>query len=470
MGLIHLAPHLEAHGYTVVIIDQFADPEWEKKFEESLEERPVCFGVTSMTGPQLRQAIGISRRVKEKDSGIPVVWGGVHTSIRPVEVLENNYVDVVVIGEGEVTLAELTDALVEGHSLSEVKGIGYKEGDRQFFTGSRPFLDLAQEPDPAYHLIDMANYHEDIMGVDHMHLFGSRGCIYDCAYCWDPVVNQRKHRVTAPGRIAEQMIRIIRDYGIRGFVFGDDNFFIDMEWAHEVLEGIVRAGLDVHLGKVFIRADTASRMGKETLDLMVRAGVKRVVIGAESGDPRILKLIKKRISVDEIIAANRTLRPYPIRPAFLFMMGLPTETPAEVEKTVRLAEQLMRENPSATRSFNRYTPFPGTELFKMVVQMGFREPARLEEWAKLNYRNLPADCSWISPETRKLVSILDYALMCDKHDNALGEVKKADPLSVALAKIYGPLARYRIRSMDTRLPIEPILTKTIRKVIGRDRG
>jgi len=273
-----------------------------------------------------------------------------------------------------------------------------------------------------------------------------------------------------PEKVLEMMARVVRNYGIRGFLLGDDNFFIDLEWAHDVLERIVRSGLDVHLGKVNIRADTLCRLEDEFLDLMVRAGVKRVVIGAESGDPRILELIKKRISVDEILEANRKLIPYGIRPAYQFMMGLPTETPAEVEKTVRLAERLMRENPKASRSINRYTPFPGTELYKMVVEKGFREPARLEEWASINYRNLPSDSPWISRETGRLVALLDYALMCDKQDNSLGEVvKKADPLSVLLAKLYGPLARYRVRSMDTRLPIEPILTGTIRRVIGRDR-
>lgn len=469
LALMHLAPPLEKKGYSVTIIDQFVDHSWRKNLDLALKEEPICFGVTSMTGAQIFRAVEICRIVRTQCPGLPLVWGGVHATIKPAQTLENPFVDILVIGEGEETFAELVEALESGSPLGQVNGIGYKEGGRQHFTPPRPFIDLNQAPDPAFHLVDMSRYQEKILGVNHTRIICSRGCIYDCAYCWDPVFHQRKHRVMDPEKVLNQMTRVVKDYGIQGFVFGDDNFFIDLNWAHNILERVVESTLNFHIGKLLIRADTVCRLDKDFLDLLVRAGVKRVVIGAESGSPRILRLIKKRITTEEIIESNRKLGPYPIGPAYLFMMGIPTETPEEVKMSVRLSEQLMKENPRATRAFNIYTPFPGTELYDMVVKMGFPEPKRLEEWAGFNYRNIYGNTPWITPETRKLVSILDYALMCSPRDNNLGKIRRDEPFSVLMASIYGPAARYRVRTMDTRLPIEPYIIRGIRKIMGRDR-
>jgi radical SAM superfamily enzyme YgiQ (UPF0313 family) len=468
LSLLHLAGPLEQQGYSVAIIDQFCDPNWEKKFERALESRPICVGVTCMTGPQIKSAVGFCRSMKKEYPDIPIVWGGIHATIKPVQVLDNPWVDIVAIGEGEETLVELVKALEAGHPLDSIKGIGYKDGEDHHFTEARPFCDLNRMPELAYHLVDMDSATENLMGVDHIHLITSRGCIYDCAYCWDPVFHKRKHRAIEAGKVVDQMSRVVKKYGIRGFIFGDDNFFIDLDWAHDVLEKVLDAGLDIHIGKVFIRADTVCRLDKGFIDLMIKAGIRRVVIGAESGNPRILRLIKKRISVDEIIQSNLKLMSYPVRPAYLFMLGLPTETPEEVGDTVKLAERLMKDNPGATRSFNLYTPFPGTELFNKVVEMGYREPERLEDWEKISYRRLPKESPWLFPDTRKLIKILDYALMCHKQDNSLGGIKSADPFSALLAKVYGPAARYRVRSLSTKFPIEPYIIGALRRIIGRD--
>jgi hypothetical protein len=116
-----------------------------------------------------------------------------------------------------------------------------------------------------------------------------------------------------------------------------------------------------------------------------------------------------------------------------------------------------------------YTPFPGTELYQKVIEMGFHEPEALRDWASFNYRNVYGETPWIDDETRRLVSILDYALMTSPRDNNLGKIKKDEPLSVLLARLYRPLAQYRVRSLDSRLPLEPFLIRNLRRIMGRDR-
>src|SRR4030042_2983277 len=140
--------------------------------------------------------------------------------------------------------------------------------------------------------------------------------------------------------VLSRIKHISRDYNIRGFLFTDDNFFIDMNRAYDILSEIVRADLNITIGKLQIRADEICRMDRDFLELLVNAGVKRIHVGVESGSQRILDLIKKGETVGKVIEAKRKLPPYPIVPLYLFMMGLPTHTPDELAQSIRLAVQL----------------------------------------------------------------------------------------------------------------------------------
>src|SRR5262249_29148980 len=159
-------------------------------------------------------------------------------------------------------------------------------------------------------------------GVDHISFNSSRGCTFRCSFCWDPVMHKRTWRAMRPETVVQHLEHILRDHGIRGFLFTDDHFFIDLKRARAILEQIVAADLDLTISKLQIRADTICRMTPDFLELLVRAGVKRLTIGVESGSQRVLDLIKKDVTVEEVIEANARLAPYPIVPLYLFMMGM----------------------------------------------------------------------------------------------------------------------------------------------------
>lgn len=461
LSLLCPATPLDRQGYRIKIIDEFANPNWRRELLEAIAEKPICFGVTSMTGPQILHALEGCKLVKERYPDVPVIWGGIHASLLPERTLENPYADIIVVGEGEETLLELVKALESGSPLSNVSGICYKENGKIHHTGLRPFVNLDEQPPLSYHLVNMDHYRRRLFGQDHISFNSSRGCTFRCSFCWDPVMHKRKWRAMSPETVLDQLKRIIRDYDIRGFLFTDDNFFIDMERAHGILERIVRADLKISISKLQIRADAICRLDKEFLQLMVRAGVKRFSVGIESGSQRILDLIKKDCSVEEIIEANRKLIPYPIVPVFLFMMGLPTETPEEFAQSVRLAIQLTDENPRAVKTFNIFTPYPGTEIYQLAVQLGLREPQRLEDWARFNFRNIPKESEWINPEMRELIIGLDFPLMFMGKGHFVTPYKKTFPLVVALAKLYYPIARLRVKHLNARFPFETKLVKAL---------
>jgi len=458
LNLLFPATALVHAGYKVAIVDQFADPEWKAKFEKALRDKPLCLGVSSMTGPQIIRALEACRAFRERYPDVPIVWGGIHASLLPEQTLENPLVDFVVIGEGEATLVELVRTLEAGKDPGEVPGLAFRENGKYRYTGERPFIDLDSHPPLAYDLVDINLYRRKIFGSDHVSFNSSRGCLNRCKFCYDSVVHKRKWRSMQPGTVLEQMKRIIRDYGIRGFNFTDDNMFVNMNYAYSLFEEITRAELGIRIGKLHIRADTIARMSDEFLDLLARAGVERFTIGVESGSQRILDLIEKGLSPDLVLSASRRMIGRPITPVYLFMMGLPTETPNDLRDSIQLAKRLLAENPRASKSFNIYMPYPGTQLYRMAVEMGLREPSRLEEWAPMNYRHVHKEAPWISRETKRLIASLDFPLMFMGKGHFY---KKTNPLVKTMARLYHPLAEYRINKMDPRFPIETKLVRSL---------
>lgn len=466
LNLLYPATPLVQSGYGVHIIDQYADPRWEEALERALEERPICFGVSCMTGPQILRALAVSRRFKRRYPDVPVVWGGIHASLLPEQTLENADIDIIVMGEGESTFLELVRALENGASFHGIPGIAYKEGGTCRITEQRPFTDLNAQPYLAYPLIQMDLYRRRIFGADHISFNSSRGCTFGCSFCWEPAIHRRKWRAMDPEIVLDHLKRLIRDYGIRGFNFTDDNFFLDLKRARGILEGIVRADLKISLGKLQIRADTVCRLENDFFELLLRAGVKRLNIGVESGSQRVLDLIRKGETVEDIITANRKLTPYPIVPLYLFMMGLPTETPAELAESIRLASRLTSENPKAVKTFNIYTPYPGTQLYERCLELGLKPPARTEDWAHFNYRNIPGSSTWLDAEMRRIINGLDFPLMFLGKGHFVSPYKKMNPLVVALARLYYPIAQFRIRHFYPGFPIESKLVKAL-GVFGR---
>jgi radical SAM superfamily enzyme YgiQ (UPF0313 family) len=461
LNLLCLATGLTRHGYDVRIIDGFASPAWKRELAEALRTRPLCFGVTSMTGPQILRGLEGCRIVRKAHPDVPIVWGGIHPTLMPEQTLENPYVDLIVSGEGEAAFEELVKALETGSPVSRVPGIWHRENGAARFTGNRPFIDLDARPPLGYELVAMDRYRRRLFGRDHVSFTSSRGCTSSCAFCWEPAMNRRKWRPMQPETVIEHLKRIVRDYGIRGFLFTDDNFFVDPDRAHRILEGIVRADLDLSIGKLQIRADRVCSLDRDFLRLLVRANVRRLHIGVESGNERVLAMINKGETIDQIVRANRVLAAYPIVPLYLIMMGLPTETPEELSDSVRLALQLTDENPRAVKTFNIYTPYPGTALYSRCIELGLREPQRLEDWASFNYRNVPKRSTWLTPEMSRLVQGLDFPLMFLGKGHFVTPYKKTNPLVVGLSRLYYPLARYRVKNLDVRFPVETRLVKTL---------
>lgn len=453
LDLISVGSPLARQGYRVLIIDQRVEPDWRQKLSHALAEKPVCVGVTSTTGAQLRQALDVSRLVKQ-ESDVPVVWGGVHASLLPEQTLQEAEIDYVVRGEGERTLAELVAALDEGREVRGIPGLFYKDAGRIAHGPPRSPIDLNEEPFLQYDLVDVPKYTRTVFGVKRLSFSTSRGCTFPCAFCCSTAYHGRRWRALRAEVAVEQMKEFSRRYQVRGLFLTDPNFFLDLDRARSILEGVVRGNLGLAFTRLHIRLDALRCLTDEDIALIERAGCRCLSTGVESGSARIRELLHKPIDEGELHDINRRLRRSQIMPLYFFMAGFPTETIDELRATVRLFTKLVTDNPKASKSLNLFMPFPRTEMYELAVTEGLRPPQRTQDWFTFSYRNLGSSGTWLSPRMRKTVEMLDFCSFFVGDRNLVKPYTQTSRLATLAARLYAPIGRARVKQLFYHLPLE----------------
>jgi len=454
LGLLAVATPLDLAGYKVKIIDQAMDRRWKDLLLAELKKKPICLGVSVKTGPQIRYAIEASKIVKGYGD-VPVVWGGVHPSLLPEQTLENENIDIVVQGEGEETFFELVQTLENDGTLSRVKGIWYKENGEIKKTDPRPFIDLNAQPPLSYHLVDLNRYLIRIFDIDHIRYSSSRGCPFNCGFCYNLVFNRKTWRGISAEKAIDDIINIRDKYGIRGIQFTDDLFFADFERVKNILAGVVNKKLDINFTKLDIHGSELYKLDDDFLKFLEKAGCKALVIGVESGSQRILDLINKGINVSQIIDLNRRIKKFRIVPKYSFMMGFPTETKEDIKETISLIFTLLDENKEARKDINIYTPYPGTALFDLSIKNGLIPPKKLEDWVSFNWRTINRkNIPWITDEMEKILRMLHCSSLFLEKNYFLDPIYPTNPLIIMLARLYHPIARKRVESLYYKFPIE----------------
>ncbi|MFC1485631.1 B12-binding domain-containing radical SAM protein [Candidatus Latescibacterota bacterium] len=454
LGLLAIATPLDMAGYQVTVIDQYFDRQWKARLRSELEKNPICVGVSVKTGPQIRNALEVSKLVKAQGD-IPMVWGGVHPSLLPEQTLENENIDIIVQGEGEETFFELVQALERGENLGDIKGIWYKENGIIKQTPPRPFIDLNTHPYPSYHFVDVKRHLVKIFGIDHLRFSSSRGCPHDCGFCYNAVFNKRKWRALTAERTVDELVKLRNTYGVRGFNLTDDFFFGDSERVKKIFAEMVKRKLDIVFSKIDMHGDEIAKLDDNFLALLEKAGCKTLVLGIESGSQRILDLIHKDISISQIIDFNKRIQKFQICPKYCFMLGFPTETEQDISDTISLIFKLIEDNDKLLKDINLYTPYPGTELFDISVQNGLKPPEKLEDWVSFNWRTINRkNTPWITKEREKLLKMLHFSSNFLEKNYYLNPIRQTNPLVTMLARLYHPLAKMRVKNLFYRFPIE----------------
>ncbi len=387
LGLLSVASTL-VNDYDVKIIDQRIDDNWAKTVEnESIDS--ICVGITSMTGEQIQNGLEISK-IAIKNS--KVIWGGIHPTLFPKQTLENKYVDLIIIGEGEVTFPHLLKALKHKNEFDTINGMGYKNSSGIHINQGRNYVDLNNLPSLPYYLLNMNKYitKRDVF-TRSLTLETSRGCPHDCFFCANPVIHKKNWRSMSSDNILQKINYLQNTFNLDGIIFQEDNFFVDINRIKDLCKKIISKNINIGW-KANCRIKYLLNKDQSFLYMLENAGCKFLQFGVESGSDRILKLLNKGITTDEIVEINRKLAKSNIICRYNFIIGLPTETEEEIQTTLKFIEQLKNENSNLDSQFlNIYTPWPGTKLFDLAIKNGFNSPKSLEEWSKFNWNswNLP---------------------------------------------------------------------------------
>ncbi len=393
LSCLYLGTVLEQAGYRIEIVDERITETWERDVAEAVRrERPIFVGISSMTGMQIRGGLKAARVVRELDGSLPIVWGGVHPSLCPESTLKDPLCDIVVKGEGEITIVELADCLRTKGDLSQVAGIGLKEGGELRWGPSRPMIeDLDSIPRPDYDLIRMEHYFTKAPSTDEaqLQIVTSRGCPYDCEFCYNLKFNERRFRYHSAERVVSDITDLVRRFEVKAIFIEDDYFFGHPGRVEEICDRLIEEKLDL-LIQVPCRIDYLYRRSPEMLDKLYRAGFKELWIGIESGSEKRLKEIMKRNTLEQVRDVNRLLAGSDVYVKYGFMAGFPNEDREETLETVDFMFQLLGGNPNAgVAPVAMYTPYPGTTLYdKARLVHGAEFPDTLEGWSHFHFSEI----------------------------------------------------------------------------------
>lgn len=447
LAALYIGSVLKSRGYSMQLIDQRVDDHWVHALRASLRRRPLWVGISSMTGKQIRWGLAAAQIVREVDPTIPIVWGGVHPTILAEQTVNHLLVDMVVVGEGELTALELTQALSEkgpDADLSRIDGLVWKRDGKIIHNAPRSATDMNEWPPLDYSLVAIENYIlSELPGERSLQITTSRGCPMRCGYCYLGVVpDGRCYRAEDPEKTIAHIERIRGEFNIDSIHIIDDEFFTQFKRVRTICRMLIDRGIRLTL-RANCRVDYVNRMSLDDLRLIREAGFKHMYLGAESGNDRVLEFINKGITVAEILEANRRLKEVGISPKFSFIGGLPTETIDEVKDTLRLMVRLVRENPRAyCTPLQLYSPYPGTPLFDYCLQTGMAMPTTPEGWSewateRVNYR-------WRSDADERLLGKIGFfSFFLD--GKTIGESSFKWWMRYA-AKVYGYVVRARVRT------------------------
>jgi radical SAM superfamily enzyme YgiQ (UPF0313 family) len=397
LSLIPIGNVLRGEGYKAKIIDARLEDYRKTKLDDAL-----YVGISSITGRQIKKGLEIARWVKGERPDLPVVWGGVHPSLLPEQTIEDESVDMVVRGEGERTCLELARTLENGKGLDRIRGLTYKEDRKIKSNPDRPFLDLDTETsDTDYSLVE--KYENAYRLSETFHYTSSRGCPHRCDFCYNTKFCDNTWRSKSIEKIEEELKEIVERYHPKRINFLEDNFFVKKRRVEAICSAILREGYDIEW-TADVRANYFDRFDRAFMETIRRSGCQELIVGAESGSPRILEEIRKDITVDQIRDAVKKSLKEGIGVFGLFMVGFPGETIRDVELTMNLIDELTRMDERRVKTtVSIFSPYPGTRLYDRVVRdYGFTPPESLEAWGDWNFSS-SANTPWFDEEYRSFL-------------------------------------------------------------------
>ncbi len=444
LALLAIGSELDPALYEVVIVDARVDPDAERTVLSHIGEA-VCLGVTVLTGAPISDALRVSRSAKRARPDLPIVWGGWHPSMFARECLSEPSVDVTVRGQGEETFVEIVQRLSEGRSLEGCAGCTVRLADGRIQENpARALAPVDKFRAHDYGLIPVERYYE-LKGKRQFDFISSQGCNFRCAFCSDPFVYGRKWVGLEPVRMALRLKELWDRYHFDDVNFQDETFFTKAQRVDALADRIVASGMKITWAAT-MRADQGVRLPPEVWARCRQSGLRRLLVGVESGSNEMMKRIKKDIKIEQVFETAEKMRSLGIAGHFPFIVGFPDESDESVRASIECAKRLRSMSPDFLTPIYYFKPYPGSALVIEAVERGYRLPQTLEAWSRFDFvAGEPGP--WVSAEKFELIERFKFF-----QELAWKPVSRGK-------RLLQRLARYRCDRNEYRWPVEMLLTR-----------
>ncbi|MGA7719995.1 MAG: radical SAM protein [Ignavibacteriaceae bacterium] len=397
------------HGkYGYVIVDGNLETDPLAKIEEHINTGEFrYYASTVMPGPQLKQAIPFTKKIKLKHPEIITIWGGYFASNQYKCSINSGYIDFIISGPGDNSFPQLIDAIEKNHPYNEIENLIYRDQNNIFKTKKAEIPDQDTLPALPYETLSKFYPLEHYIGKT---FFGSKtfayhssmGCPFTCAFCAIVPIYSARWKAKSAQNIYKDIKELKIKYGINAIEFFDNNFFVSetrvIEFSNLML------GEDIHWWGES-RIDTMNKYSDQTLALMRDAGCKMIFFGAESGNDKILTKIDKGGTQSGQLIKNfaARIKKFDIIPEYSFILGFPAETPKQVMEQINYDINFIKEikeiNPSTEIIIYIFSPVPteSSELLNESIEHGFSYPQTLEEWLNPEWENFDTHRNPLTP-------------------------------------------------------------------------
>jgi len=380
--ILHLERAIRYLNLNVILIDENVDADY-TSIIAPYKERILLAGVSSVTGYQIHGGIAFSELMKTYSNDIIVVWGGWHTTFLAEQTIVEDFIDVVMIGQSELTFPTLIERILKGENYSDLKGIGCKKDGQIIINPNDDFSDIKHLPRVNYRLLNLNNYiYKTDFSNRRLMYMTSWGCPNKCPFCSGAAVFKGRWYPGIIENVIEDLTYFKEHADIDSILMWDDNFFSNRDYPRRFFQAVIDAGLD-------LKFDTSSHSGNflrlfndEDVALFYKGGLRKMGTGTESGSQDVLDVVKDKLTVEDNLNLVALMKKHGIITFWATMIGLPIKDGDDIPATFEMIRKGKLIDRRLKVHVTYYTPFPGTVLYQMAIDKGFKPFEKLKDWAE----------------------------------------------------------------------------------------
>jgi len=435
LSILQIAASIEGKYEYVIVDGNFEKDPWIKirNFIQSGEYK--YFASTVMPGPQLKQAIPITKKIKFEFPKIINIWGGYFASNQYKTAIDSGYVDYIIYGPGDYAFLKLLNALEKKLEISNIENLVYKKKDeiKKNKISEIPDQNLLN-PLPLEKLNEFYSVEKYIgktfLGERTIAYHSSMGCPFTCSFCGIVPIFEARWQAKSAENIYNDIKYLKEKYKIDAVIFFDNNFFVSEKRVRKFSELIKSEGIN-WWGES--RIDTMNKFSDDTLVSLQKAGCKMIFFGAESGNDELLGNINKGGTQSGEMIKNfaARMKNFNIIPEYSFILGLPADTEEKVEQQIdydiNFIKEIKKINPDTEIIIYVFSPVPteNSSLLNQSKELGFYYPKNLEEWLEPAWEKFDTHRNPLTPWlTKKMVKkIHNFEIVLNGYSPTISDYK-----------------------------------------------